>query len=176
MCSAAPLERPELCPECQLDHSDVVWLLGPSAPDAWTSATTGERMEAELTPDICILPYRGRMRFFIRGHIQLPIAGRDPFVWSVWAEVDEAAMDSMLRTWNHPNRAGLPQLAGRIANELPYEQPTRELPVMIANRDPGMVPLLMVSKGCGHVLAWEQRDGVTQHRVAQLAERLAHLC
>lgn len=157
------------CDVCQQVHRDLTRVLGSSAPDDWLAVSEGERLEAELTPDVCILPFRGGTRHFIRGHIQLPVLGPEPevFVWAVWAEVDEESMSAIARTWSDPNRAATAPLTGRLATELPYEQPTRGLQVIIHTRDPGMAPLLMMSSGSYHDLAAEQRDGVTLHRVAE---------
>ena len=155
------------CPVCDQTHLEVAELLGPSAPDAWLAVSDGERMEAELTPDVCILPDRGRTRHFVRGHIQLPMRETETevFVWSVWVELDEESMGQVARSWTDPNRAAIPPIQGRLANELPYEKPTRGLTITIHTRDPGLVPLLMVNGD--HCLAVEQREGVELHRVAQ---------
>lgn len=163
------------CDVCQQVHRDLTRVLGSSAPDDWLAVSEGERLEAELTPDVCILPYRGGTRHFIRGHIQLPVVGPEPevFVWAVWVEVDEESMAAIARTWSDPNRAATAPLTGRLATELPYEQPTRGLQVSIHTRDPGMAPLFMMSPGSYHTLAAEQRNGVSLHRVAEFVELLS---
>jgi hypothetical protein len=162
------------CGVCHQVHRDLVRVLGTSAPDDWMTVTAGERMEAELTPDVCILPCRGQTRHFIRGHVQLPVVDveHDVFVWSVWVEVDEASMGAIARSWSDPNRAAMSPLVGRLATELPYEQPTRGLQVTVYTRDPGMTPLLMMSPSSFHTLAAEQRNGISLHRVAEFAELL----
>lgn len=163
---------PPSCSECHQYHVDVEQVLGASAPDDWLSVSRGERLEAELTPDICIFTDGGRTRHFVRGHIQLPVIEGEPpvFVWSVWVELDEQSMEVVAETWSNPNRAATPPMEGRLANELPYEQPTRGLGVTVHTRDPGSAPLLMVSGG--HTLATEQREGISIHRLAQLGARL----
>jgi len=160
------------CRVCHQVHRGLTRVLGTSAPDAWLAVSEGERLEAELTPDVCILPHQGVTRHFIRGHIQLPVVEPEPdvFVWSVWVEVDEESMATIARTWSDPNRAAMAPLSGRLATELPYEQPTRGLQITIYTRDPGMAPLLMLSSGSGHTLAAEQRNGVSLHRVAEFSE------
>ncbi|MDR1712374.1 MAG: DUF2199 domain-containing protein [Propionibacteriaceae bacterium] len=164
-------DRSWVCPACQEGHVRVPELLGPRAPDAWLAATEGERLEAELTQDICILPFSGDTRYFIRGHIQLPVHDEQlpVFIWSVWAEVDLATMTEIARSWTHPNRAAMPHLPGRLATELPYEQATGNLEISIITRDLGQPPLFALPAGSRHVLATEQVDGVDLARVAQLA-------
>ncbi len=161
-----------LCPECHRVHRRVAPVLGPSAPDAWLAVSKGERMESELTPDVCILTDDGRIRHFLRGHLQLPVLdGPTPaFVWSVWVELDEASMEQVARWWSNPNRAAIPPIQGRLANELPYEKATRGLNITVHTRDPGHAPLLMVSEE--HPLATEQREGVSLHRIAELGSLL----
>jgi hypothetical protein len=162
------------CDVCHRVHRGLSRVLGTSAPDDWLSVSAGERLEAELTPDVCILPCRGATRHFIRGHIQLPVVVPEPdvFVWSVWVEVDESSMATIAQTWSDPNRAAISPLTGRLATELPYEQPTRGLQITIYTRDPGMTPLLMMSPSSHHPLAEEQREGIALHRVAEFAELL----
>ncbi len=162
------------CDVCQQVHRGLARVLGASAPDDWLAVSEAERLEAELTPDVCILPFRSGTRHFIRGHIQLRVRGRKPevFVWAVWAEVDEGSMAAIARTWSDPNRAATAPLTGRLATELPYADPTRGLQVNIYTRDPGLAPLFMMSSGSGHTLAAEQREGVSLHRVAEFAELL----
>lgn len=162
------------CAVCRQVHRDLARVLGTSAPDDWLAVSPGERLEAELTPDVCILPHGGVTRHFIRGHVQLPLLVPDleVFVWSVWVEVDEESMSSIAASWSDPNRAAIAPIQGRLATELPYEQPTKGLEVTVHTRDPGQVPLLMVAPESEHTLASEQRDGVGLHRVAEFAELL----
>lgn len=162
------------CQVCDQVHRGVASLLGPMAPDDWLAVHPGERMEAELTPDICILPCNGIIRHFVRGHLQLPVNDHDfgTFIWSVWVELDEASMLRVAETWSDPNRAASPPLVGRLATELPYEQPTKGLPVSLHTRDVGQVPLLMLSPGTLHSIASEQQEGIGVHRAAELAGRV----
>lgn len=164
------------CTTCEVVHSDVATILGPSAPDVWAQVSDGERLEAELTPDVCILTSAGLVRYFVRGHLQLPLTdiASESFTWSAWVELDEASMTSVARTWSDVNRAANPPLVGRLATELPYQEPTSGLPVIAYTRDVGEVPLLMVSPGCGHELAAEQRDGIDLHRAAEFTCLLHH--
>jgi hypothetical protein len=157
------------CDVCRQVHRDLSRVLGSSAPDDWLAVSEGERLEAELTPDVCILPFHGKTRHYIRGHIQLPVVTPEPdvFVWAVWVEVDEASMAAIAHSWSDPNRAATAPLIGRLATELPYEQPTRGLQVSIHTRDPGMAPLLMMSPTSFHTIAAEQRNGISLHRVAE---------
>lgn len=164
------------CTTCEVVHSDVATILGPIAPDAWALVSEGERLEAEFTPDICILPVDGLVRYFVRGHLQLALTDlpSESFTWSAWVELDEASMTVVARTWSDVNRAANPPLAGRLATGLPYVQPTNGLPVIAYLRDIGEVPLLMVSPTSDHELGTEQRDGIDLHRAAEFASLLHH--
>ena len=93
------------------------------------------------------------------------------FVWSVWVELDQESMAAIARSWSSPNRAAIPPLTGRLATELPYEEPTRGLEITVHTRDLGLVPLLMVSNTT-HALATEQREGGHLHRIVELGARL----
>ncbi len=159
-----------LCGVCHQRHTNLALLLGPSAPDAWLAVSPGERLEAELTPDVCILPDGGVTRHYIRGHLQLPVDEPpcDPFVWSVWVELDEDSMRTIAQHWSDPNRAAIRPLDGWLANELPYAEPAKGLAVEVHTRDMGQAPLIMLARGSEHTLAGEQRNGITVHRVAEL--------
>lgn len=163
-----------LCGVCNRRHTNLALLQGASAPDDWLAVSEGERLEAELTPDVCILPIDGLIRHYIRGHLQLPVddPSFSPFVWSIWVELDEDSMRTIARHWSDPNRAAIRPLEGRLANELPYPQPTKGLPVEVHTRDMGQAPLIMLARGSEHALAQEQRLGITVHRVAVLGELL----
>lgn len=167
------LDGGQPCPVCQLLHDDVEELQGASAPDAWLTVSRGEQLESELTPDVCILAHQGRTRHFLRGHIQLPVHAAEPpyFVWSVWVELDEAGMSRIADSWTDPNRAAIPPLQGRLATELPYEEPAKGLSITIHTRDLGLAPLFMVDDAA-HDLGREQREGVDLHRLAELGSRL----
>ena len=169
---SAGKRSPALCPECHRVHRHVAPVMGPSAPDDWLAISKGERLESELTPDICILTDNGRCRHFLRGHLQLPVEDGPPpvFVWSVWVELDEYSMAQVARSWSSPNRAAIPPIEGRLANELPYEKATRGLTITVHTRDPGLAPLLIVAEE--HALACEQREGISVHRIAELGALL----
>lgn len=79
-------------------------------------------------------------------------------------------MELVARSWSDLNRAAIPPIRGRLANELPYEKPTRGLAITVHTRDPGQVPLLMVSDP--HTLTLEQLEGISRHRVAELGSLL----
>ena len=164
------------CTTCEVVHADVATILGPTAPDAWAQTSEGERLEAELTPDICVLTCAGRVRYFVRGHLQVPLTdiAAESFTWSAWVELDETSMGCLARTWSDVNRAANPPLVGRLATGLPYRESTSGLPVIAYLRDIGEVPLLMISPGCEHELAVEQRDGIDLHRAAEFACLLHH--
>lgn len=163
------------CLVCQQVHRHLPRVLGTTAPDDWLAITAGERMESELTPDVCILPDSGVTRHFLRGHIQLPVADDDePFIWSVWVELDPTSMSLLAQRWSDPNRASMPPFFGRLATELPYPESTKHLQVSVHNRDPGMAPLLMVTHAPDHPLDIEQRSGISLHRVSELVALVRH--
>lgn len=165
-----------VCEVCHRVHLNVARLLGPNAPDDWLAVSKGERLEAELTPDICILPDQGATRHYIRGHLQLPVSEPQlsPFVWSVWVELDEWSMAEIAQHWSDPDRASMAPLTGWLATELPYEEPTKGLMVTLQNRGLGEVPLVRLAAGVDHRLATEQHNGVRVHRLAEFGQ-LLHL-
>ena len=157
------------CPICHQVHQGLATVFGPKAPEAWVLATEAQRREGTLSPDLCVLTTAERERYFLRGHVEIPVADpqMNPFVWSAWVELDRSDVEDLVTHWNDPGRVALPPMHGTLASELPYAASTLELRVAVVNRDVGEVPRILLDAGVTHELAVEQRVGITPHRVAE---------
>lgn len=141
--------------------------------------------------------------FFIRGCLEIPVAGSsDPFLWGLWASVLEPAFDEISETWEENGREKVHgPFKGRLANSLHARtSPKGDIPkcrrrcgrykivrhkvlsvyvetfnlkVSISIQPAGTRPLFIVDEA-EHPLGIEQRNGISESRVQELASLLLH--
>jgi hypothetical protein len=135
------------------------------------TATGAERDAGQLDPDSCALMVSGFVQYFIRGVIEVPVTDGEPgaFTWSVWVRLDQDEMLEFARHWRDADRDRMAPVFGWLSNELPYEKPTSMLPVRVRMRPPGEPPSVDLDPSLPHLLAAEQEDGITSHRVAEIS-------
>ena len=168
-------ERTWQCAICGATHSGLATVFGGTYPDAFLDASPEVLTRSEANADTAVLDADEGPRYFVRGHVVLPV--RDDalreFVWSVWVELTEEAIDEVGQRWKRKDRALLPPIPARLdAPSLPYEPPVVGLRALLRDRELGTVPLVLLEHSQGHPLVDEQRDGITIHRVAELNARL----
>lgn len=130
---------------------------------------------SEANADTAVLDADEGPRYFVRGHVVLPVSDEalQEFIWSVWVELNEEAIDELAQRWERKDRASLPPVPARLdAPSLPYEPPVVGLRALLRDREPGTAPLVRLEQSQRHLLVDEQRDGITIHRVAELNARL----
>jgi hypothetical protein len=111
--------------------------------------------------------------FFVRGRIEIPVLdGTDPFAWLVWVEVSPDDLVRMSDLWEVEGREkSEPSYEGCLANELPiYQNQTLGLAVKLRTRPVGQRPLVEVIGN--HKLLDEQKNGISSHRVQEIADKL----
>lgn len=158
------------CPICREWHRGVATIFGPHVPEAWRTATPLERASGLLGPELCSVPVEGTLRHFVRGHLALPVDDEqlDPFTWSVWVEVDDAALRRLVEHWDAQDRDSVVgPVVGVLATELPYPKTTMGLAVTLVSRPPGQAPAVRLDPDFAHELVHEQHEGITVHRVAE---------
>jgi hypothetical protein len=139
----------------------------------WAALVPDEREKrGELGTDQCLIDEN---HFFIRGRIEISVTDIvDPFAWLVWIEVSAIDFLTISELWNVIGREtkSLPY-DGHLANELSiYERPTLGLAVRPRTRPVGNRPFVEVTDD--HVLRNEQRNGISPHRVQQIADSLSN--
>lgn len=162
------------CAGCGQTHSGLLTCFGPDEPYAWHRASLGARLRGRLQRSICRVSLDGETRFYLRGHVHIPLVGHsDPdFVWNVWVEVRRDDYERTKRHWHDPARVELPVINAVLDTPLPYEPPTAGLPVEVRERPPGEVPHVTLTAVPDHPLQREQEEGMDLHRLAELNERL----
>lgn len=127
------------------------------------------RQRAFVEDDFAVLTGPSGDRHFVRGLLELPVAGEDDyFGYGAWVEVSEEDVVELGELWHDEDGSHAGSFAGTLANELSPYAFTEGLPVTIRLRDVSLLPLLELEDG-EHELVRAQRYGISPHRAHQLA-------
>ena len=162
------------CATCGAEHSGLVTVFGPEAPDLWLEASDEERGTGDMNADLCELTVDGRRHYFLRGQLEIPVhdPAVDVFTWSVWVSLSPESMQTTLENWAEPDRADRPPMFCWVATSLPYDPPTNPLRARVHTRPPGMAPFVELDPGQDHPLVREQQRGISVHRIAEINQQL----
>jgi hypothetical protein len=161
------------CATCGKQHQGLPRSFAADFPDMYANLTREERdTRTIIGSDQYVVD---QLWFFIRGCLEIPVAGSsEPFLWGLWASVLEPAFDEISETWEKDGREKAHgPFKGRLANSLSVYAETFNLKVSIAIQPVGTRPLFIVDEA-EHPLAIEQRNGISQNRVQELASLLLH--
>ncbi|MDQ0064062.1 hypothetical protein J2T14_006289 [Paenibacillus harenae] len=126
----------------------------------------------EINNDLCVID---QDKFFIRGHLEIPILGTDEFfIWSVWSSISEGNFMRANEIWNSKTRKNEPAYFGWFSTELPLYPSTLSLKCEIQTREIGVCPLINLEPN-DHPLAIEQRNGISLDRVHEINHLLMHI-
>lgn len=135
----------------------------------------GEERErrAWVGEDAAIFRDGDRDRFFVRGLLELPVAGEEGyFGYGAWIEVGEADYGALRELWHDPDGARAEPFRGSLANELAPYAFTEGLAVQLRLRDVRLLPLVELEDG-EHELVRAQRQGISPHRAHELVATVA---
>ena len=165
-----------VCPACEERHEGLLTFFGQPAPESWQDAPFWVRIRAGRSKSFWSFKTRNKRHFFVRGHLMIPRLEHpdDPFGWSVWAEVEETDFRLLADTLEDPQRVEQAPVRGRLDADLPYDVPTRGLPILLHQNPPGEGNDITLSEGERHPLALEQRNGITETRVAAINHHLLY--
>ena len=109
-------------------------------------------------------------RFFVRGCLEIPVhGGCEPFIWGVWVSVSEDAFYEFQDLIGVDARSQHGPFEGQLCSPpRPYPDSTN-LKAVVRLRDHGIGPLVEV-EASNHPLALEQRNGISQERVAEITQ------
>jgi hypothetical protein len=141
------------------------------APDVWDQSFGGDP-DSMLSSDQCVI--KGR-HYFIKGLIEIPVIGsEDPFSWGVWVSLSRDSFARAVEAWNTPGREAEKPYFGWLSTELNlYSPSTVNLKTNAHTRPVGQRPFIELEP-TDHPLAVEQRVGITQDRVREIAEFVLH--
>jgi hypothetical protein len=160
------------CSICGLHHDVLPLSFSVKAPLAAARIPPSQlEHRVVITPDQCVIDDQA---FYLRGRIPVPIIGlAEPFIWGVWAEVSPKNFLRTIEMWNSPGREDEPPFPGWLDTELFLFGDTINLPLTVQTQVVGRRPHFTVSDA-DHPLAIEQRNGITLHRVEQIAAQILH--
>ena len=161
------------CSTCGQYHMGVPFSFAADFPDPYANLSKEERdSRATIGSDQCILDSQW---FFIRGMVEIPIAESDqPFLWGVWASVREKVFDEISECWELEGREKrYGPYKARLANSLSIYPETLNLQLKVIVQPVGVRPLFVIEDG-QHVLAVQQKSGISQQQAVELASFLLH--
>ena len=142
------------------------------APYYYHTVPEAERAQrCTLTSDLCSIDDED---FFIRGCLEVPIAGGDEsFAWGVWMSVSRANYRKYVEHYDDPDQSGLGPFVGWLSVRLPGYPDTLKLVVRAHLNDGGERPSLELEP-TDHPLAVDQREGVPFERLREIVEASLH--
>ncbi|MET7313217.1 DUF2199 domain-containing protein [Streptomyces sp. NPDC005571] len=141
------------------------------APDVWDPSFESDP-DSMLSSDQCVI--KGQ-HFFISGLIEIPVIGsQDVFSWGVWVSLSRDNFTHALEVWNTEGREAEKPYFGWLSTELAlYSEGTTNLKTNAHTRPVGKRPFIELEP-TDHPLAVEQRTGITQDRVREIAMAVLH--
>ncbi|MFJ2517265.1 DUF2199 domain-containing protein [Streptomyces griseoviridis] len=159
------------CSCCGDHHAELPMSYSTMAPDVWDPSFESEP-DSMLSSDQCVI--KGQ-HFFIRGLIEIPVIGsQDLFSWGVWVSLSRDSFAHALNVWNTEGREAEKPYFGWLSTELAlYSESTTNLKTNAHTRPVGKRPFIELEP-TDHPLAVEQRTGITQDRVREIAIAVLH--
>ena len=130
-----------------------------------------EREErVELGPDFCVIDDK---EFYVRGCLDIPVHGHDePFSWGAWVSLSRDGFHRYAALHDDVSREAGARFVGWLSSTMPG-YPAEELKAALHVRPWPTRPFIELEP-TQHPLAVEQREGITQARVQEIAERVLH--
>ena len=158
------------CHTCGLWHEGVPLDYSYDSPHYWS-----EELKSDLNSfhnsDFCVIR---RKYFFIKGVIEIPVIGHsDRFSFGVWVSLREQNFQRMVDISNDPAIVEEPAYFGWLSNSIDLYTETLNLKTNVKHRGAKLRPYIELEP-TDHLLAIEQRNGITWDRVREIAERTMH--
>jgi hypothetical protein len=105
---------------------------------------------------------------FILANVELPYRDGSDFVWTCWISLSEASLQRIDERWDAPGRENDEPAFGWFSSMLStYEPSTFGLKTRVHQRKIGSRPWVELEP-TEHPLAVEQRDGISDERIAAI--------
>ena len=159
------------CATCGETHKGMP-SFGSDKPSSYYELPEAEREErCECGADACVIDKKW---FFVRGCIEIPVHGqKEPFIWGVWVSLSEDSFIKWKAVFDKDKRSHIGPLFGWLNTWLQPYPDTRNLKTMVHLRDHGTRPYIELEP-TEHPLAVEQREGISEERVAKLYSMIMH--
>lgn len=124
-----------------------------------------------LTGDYCIIDDE---EFYVRGCLEIPVLGREePLLWGVWVSLSRANFEREQQLANDPKRLDEPPYFGWLSSRIPICPDTALLKTNVQTQAVGQRPRIELHAS-DHPLSVEQRTGITEARLIEIAELVEH--
>jgi hypothetical protein len=155
------------CRCCGKQFNSLPLDYAPLAPDPWLAIPEAEREKrARLNSDVCIIDGE---EFYLRGCLEIPIlSSSELFIWGVWVSLSRASFERVNELWNVDVNDNEPPFFGWLCNNLPVYPQTLGLKTNVHLRNNRRRPFVEVEP-TDHLLAQEQRAGISFQRVEEIA-------
>jgi hypothetical protein len=162
-----------VCSKCGQWHAGLPLDWAFNSPIYWDQIPEGERSQRGfLNSDFCTIDGRD---FFVRGVIAIPVIdSKELFMWGVWATLSKPHFDRMIELWNDPKIVEEPPYFGWLSNNIPVYPNTLNLKVYVQSKNVKDRPFIGLEKS-EHLLAVDQRMGITHKRVEEIAAQMTHV-
>ena len=161
-----------VCSTCGQWHAGLPLDWAFNSPFYWGEIPESERSKRGfLNSDFCTTDGR---EFFIRGIIEIAIINsNESFMWGVWAKMNQVDFDRMVELWNDPKIVEEPPYVGWLSNNISIYPNTLNLKLRIHSKDVKDRPFFEFEQ-TDHPLVMEQRVGITQERIEEIAALMTH--
>lgn len=159
------------CEGCNEWHEGIP-SLDADAPLYYYYVPAEERSaRCKLTADTCVVDGES---FFIRGQIELPVHGQaEPFQWGVWTSLSEQNFKEFVRLLDCDKRSQFGPYFGWLSANLKVYPDAENLKTHVHLRDHGVRPYVELEP-TDHLLAVEQREGISVERLTQILSAYSH--
>ena len=124
-----------------------------------------------LSPDTCIIDDKW---FFVRGCLEIPVRDHEePFSWGVWCSLSPDNFRRYGELFDQVDREAGESFFGWLCSAIPGYPDTQHLKTMVRVRPWPTRPYVELEP-TSHPLAVEQREGITDVRAREIAERVMH--
>ncbi|MGA7991862.1 MAG: DUF2199 domain-containing protein [Thermoanaerobaculia bacterium] len=155
------------CSTCGKQHSGAPLSYIAREPYPYLLIPEAERAARSLIDtDLCVID---EARYFMLGNLELKVletGGR--FSWDVWVELQKADFTHAVKVWETVGREASRPYQAVLATPLSIYPPTVGLVCSVFTRPVGARPGITLHES-DHPLYREQSDGITLHRVQEIA-------
>jgi hypothetical protein len=166
------MPSPFTCRTCGQVHNDLPLSFGADAPVHYYGIPEDEREQRTLlSSDQCVIDDE---HYFVRGCLDVRIHdSEEVFSWGVWVSLSEESFYRMSELWDTPGREAEPPFFGWLCTRLPGYPDTTALKTHVHTRPLGERPFIELEP-TEHLLAVEQRSGISVARAKEIGETLLH--
>jgi hypothetical protein len=160
------------CSRCGAEHEGVPLDWAFDKPAYWD----GKRHKGDwLSDDLCVWTDDAReQNYFIRGVLYVPILETGEAIgYGVWSSLSETSFNRIYDLWDDQARTEEPPYFGWLSNSLVGYPETLNLALDVITEELEKRPSFVLHDG-DHPLIDEQRHGISQERVLEIAELNMH--